>query len=91
MMLCYIYRSSKKENSYLYLGAENDFSQIPEVLSKVFGQPIFVMKVLLDGKRQFVAGSALEIEEKIKQDGFFLQMLKEDDFYVNEVEKSQLN
>ncbi len=82
MMWCYIYRSTNKENSYLYIGKENDFSTVPEVLMKAFGQPIFVMKVLLDGKRQFVAGSAQHIEDKIQQDGFFLQMLKDNDFVV---------
>ncbi len=61
---------------------ENDFSMIPEKIMSIFGSPVFVMKVLLDGKRKFVVGSANEIEEKIKVDGFFLQMLKEDDFKV---------
>lgn len=82
MKWCYIYRSLKKENSYLYIDNENDFSKIPEVLMKAFGQPVFIMKVLLDGKRKFVVGSSQEIEEKITQDGFFFQMLKDDYFYV---------
>lgn len=84
MMWCYIYRSTKKENSYLYIDKENDFSKVPEVLMKAFGQPIFAMRVLLDGKRQFVVGSSQEIEDKIKRDGFFLQMLKEDDFFIHD-------
>ncbi|GAA5104791.1 YcgL domain-containing protein [Orbus sasakiae] len=83
MIWCYIYRSPKKENSYLYIDTENDFSKVPDVLMNVFGEPILVMKVLLDGKRQFVVGSSQDIEDKIKQDGFFVQMLKDDDFYVN--------
>lgn len=83
MMWCYIYRSPKKENSYLYIDTENDFSKVPDVLMNVFGEPVLVMKVLLDGKRQFVVGSSQDIEDKIKQDGFFVQMLKDDDFYVN--------
>lgn len=83
MMWCYIYRSPKKENSYLYIDTENDFSKVPDVLMNVFGEPILVMKVLLDGKRQFVVGSSQDIEDKIKQDGFFVQMLKDNDFYVN--------
>ena len=82
MMWCYIYRSTKKENCYLYMEQENDFSHIPEKIMRIFGTPVFVMKVLLDGKRRFVVGTAQEIEEKIKADGFFLQMLKEDDFKV---------
>jgi len=82
-MLCYIYRSSKKENSYLYIAKENDFSKVPDILMTAFGQPIFAMKVLLDDKRKFVVGTSQEIENKINSDGFFLQMLKEDDFYIN--------
>lgn len=82
MMWCYIYRSPKRENSYLYVEKEQDFSLVPDVLKRAFGQPILVMKVLLDNKRKFVGGTAQEIEDKIKQDGFFLQMLKEDDFAV---------
>ncbi|MWN05560.1 hypothetical protein GA0061081_11133 [Gilliamella bombicola] len=82
MMWCYIYRSTKKENCYLYMDKENDFSAIPEKIMSLFGTPVFTMKVLLDGKRRFVVGSSDEIEEKIKTDGFFLQMLKEDDFKV---------
>ncbi|MCO6554297.1 MAG: YcgL domain-containing protein [Gilliamella sp.] len=82
MMWCYIYRSTKKENCYLYMEHENDFSTIPKKVMSIFGSPVFVMKVLLDGKRKFVVGTATEIEEKIKTDGFFLQMLKEDDFKV---------
>ncbi|MCX8729778.1 YcgL domain-containing protein [Gilliamella sp. B2969] len=82
MMWCYIYRSPKKENCYLYLEKENDFSTIPGKVMSIFGSPVLVMKVLLDGKRRFVVGTSDEIEEKIKADGFFLQMLKEDDFKV---------
>ncbi|MCX8650695.1 YcgL domain-containing protein [Gilliamella sp. B2776] len=82
MMWCYIYRSTKKENCYLYMENEKDFSAIPEKIMSIFGSPVFVMKVLLDGKRQFVVGTAQEIEERIKTEGFFLQMLKEDDFKV---------
>ncbi|MCX8600910.1 MULTISPECIES: YcgL domain-containing protein [unclassified Gilliamella] len=82
MMWCYIYRSDKKENCYLYMENENDFSAIPENVMSIFGKPVFVMKVLLDGKRRFVVGTSDEIEEKIKVDGFFLQMLHEDDFKV---------
>ncbi|WP_081295236.1 MULTISPECIES: YcgL domain-containing protein [unclassified Gilliamella] len=82
MMWCYIYRSSKKENCYLYIEKENNFSTIPDKILSIFGKPVFVMKVLLDGKRRFVVGTSDEIEKKIKMDGFFLQMLKEDDFKV---------
>lgn len=85
-MWCYIYRSSKKENCYLYLDKdiekEDGLAAVPKNIQAIFGKPIFVMKILLDPKRHFAACSAQEIEDRIKQDGFFLQMLKDDDFKV---------
>ncbi|MDF7667533.1 YcgL domain-containing protein [Orbaceae bacterium ESL0727] len=81
-MWCYIYRSSKKENCYLYIDKENDFSAIPENIRSMFGKPIFVMKILLDTRRHFAACPADEIEARIKKDGFFLQMLNDTDFQV---------
>lgn len=82
MLWSSIYRSTKKENCYLYIEHEGDFSKVPESILSIFGMPVFAMKVLIDSKRRFVAASAEEIENRIKKDGFFLQMLKDDDFKV---------
>lgn len=68
--------------SYLYIAAENDFSKVPEPLQKLFGQPIFVMKLLIDDNRKLAASTPQEIRAKIAEEGYFLQMLREDDFKI---------
>ena len=80
MMWCHVYRGTKKENCYLYTEMEGDFSSIPTTILSIFGTPVYVMKVLLDGKRRLAVGTSAELEEKIRKDGFFLQMLHEYDF-----------
>ncbi|KFE07024.1 ycgL domain protein [Vibrio cholerae] len=47
-MLCSIYKSPKKEGTYLYIPKRDDFSQVPDTLKQMFGKPIFVMLVNLE-------------------------------------------
>lgn len=36
-MICTIYRSSKRDQTYLYVEKRDDFSSVPEELMKSFG------------------------------------------------------
>lgn len=81
-MWCFIYRSPKKPDNYLYINKNNDFSSVPEALMKVFGKPIFVMKLWLNNERKMMADSPLEIRTKIIENGYFLQMLNDNDFRI---------
>lgn len=42
-MFCVIYRSSKRDQTYLYVEKKDDFSRVPEELMKGFGQPQLAM------------------------------------------------
>lgn len=42
-MFCVIYRSSKRDQTYLYVEKKDDFSRVPEELMKGFGQPKLAM------------------------------------------------
>jgi uncharacterized protein YcgL (UPF0745 family) len=46
-MLCAIYRSNKRDQTYLYVEKKDDFTQVPEELMKSFGKPVFSMMVNL--------------------------------------------
>ncbi|QIQ21762.1 YcgL domain-containing protein [Zophobihabitans entericus] len=81
-MWCFIYRSTKKMGSYLYIEKENDFSPVPEELMKLFGKPVFAMKLYLDDARKLAAATPQEIKQKMAEQGYFLQMLREDDFKI---------
>ncbi|MEG7407258.1 YcgL domain-containing protein, partial [Serratia marcescens] len=46
-MLCVIYRSTKRDQTYLYVEKKDDFSRVPEALMKSFGVPQFAMMLSL--------------------------------------------
>ncbi len=73
-MLCAIYKSSKKQETYLYVPGRDDFSKVPEALLKTFGSPIFMMIMPLKKDRKLgqVHIDKLRCELKIK--GFYLQL-----------------
>lgn len=72
-MLCSIYKSSKKEGTYLYIPKKDDFFQVPDNLMKMFGKPIFVMVIKLDG-RKLARVSKEKVTESLENEGFFLQL-----------------
>jgi uncharacterized protein YcgL (UPF0745 family) len=51
-MLCHIYRSNLKFDTYLYLIDKDDFSVIPQELLRVFGPPEFSFSFDLTGERK---------------------------------------
>ena len=62
-MFCVIYRSSKRDQTYLYVEKKDDFSRVPEELMKGFGQPQLAMILPLDGRKKLVNADI----EKVKQ------------------------
>ncbi|WP_047046799.1 YcgL domain-containing protein [Vibrio mexicanus] len=72
-MLCSIYKSLKKEGTYLYVPKKDDFSQVPDALMQTFGKPVFVMVIKLEG-RQLAQVNVEKVKASLKEDGFFLQV-----------------
>ncbi|WP_199608948.1 YcgL domain-containing protein [Flocculibacter collagenilyticus] len=73
-MLCAIYKSSVKEETYLYLPKKDDFSSVPEALLDTFGKPIFVIMLNL-AKRETLAQADLpKVKQKLIDDGYYLQI-----------------
>ncbi|CAM3192448.1 YcgL domain-containing protein [Vibrio neptunius] len=72
-MLCAIYKSSKKEGAYLYIPKKDDFSQVPDTLMQMFGKPIMVMVVKLEG-RTLAQVDVDKVKQSLIDDGFFLQL-----------------
>ncbi|ABR74749.1 hypothetical protein CBG46_09180 [Actinobacillus succinogenes] len=86
-MLCAIYKSKKKDGMYLYIEKRDDFSVLPDSLREAFGIPVFVMLFNLVGKKTLINTDNREVMEQIKQNGFYLQMPKKDDWLFT-IEKS---
>lgn len=73
-MLCAIYSSSKRDQTYLYVEKKDDFSRIPEVLMKSFGTPQFAMMLSLDTRKKLASADIEKVKEALKQEGFYLQL-----------------
>ena len=69
-MLCAIYKSAKKEQTYLFVKTRDDFSSVPEPLMVTFGTPTLVTLINLATKEKLAFADLekvkafIEAEEK---------------------------
>ena len=82
-MLCHIYRSNRKIDTYLYLLDKDDFSVIPEDLLRVFGPPEFSFSFDLTEGRELAKEDAGEVLENLEAQGYHLQL--QDDILVEQM------
>jgi uncharacterized protein len=71
---CWIYRSPRKDEMYLYLSAEDDFACVPEALLQRFGTPVMVMQLALTPQRGLAREDVVKVMENLRSQGFHLQM-----------------
>jgi hypothetical protein len=73
-MLCFIYKSLKKEHLYLYVDTKDDFSKVPEALFSSFGKMEFVMDLELTPERKLAQEDAVKVIDSLMTKGFFVQL-----------------
>lgn len=85
-MHCSIYKSSKKDEMYLYLArpeateneaeaeALNPLDVLPEAMRTAFGRATFVMHLELSENRKLARVNVLHVMDSIQNKGFFLQV-----------------
>jgi uncharacterized protein YcgL (UPF0745 family) len=71
---CFIYKSNKKAELYLYLDKQDDFSSVPEAILKSIGHPEYVMQLEITPERKLARENAADVLKGIEENGFFLQM-----------------
>ncbi|MET0070883.1 MAG: YcgL domain-containing protein [Candidatus Thiodiazotropha sp.] len=71
---CWIYRSPRKDEMYLYIAREDDFSAVPEPLLVKFGKPERVMEILLTEQRKLAREDVSRVLANLRSQGFHLQM-----------------
>ncbi|AGE18563.1 MULTISPECIES: YcgL domain-containing protein [Serratia] len=72
-MLCVIYRSPKRDQTYLYVEKKDDFSRVPEELMKSFGVPQFAMMLSLDERKKLASADIEKVKQALKDEGYYLQ------------------
>ncbi|WP_133408599.1 YcgL domain-containing protein [Parashewanella tropica] len=73
-MICAVYKSSVKPETYLYVPKNGDFSQVPEPLLKMFGTPIFVMALPFVKVEKLALADIDTVKNDIEEKGFYLQL-----------------
>jgi uncharacterized protein YcgL (UPF0745 family) len=73
-MLCQIYRSAKKAETYLYTRFEEKLEEVPEELMTTFGRAEEVMTLELDTDRKLARAEAKDVLQSIEEKGYYLQL-----------------
>jgi len=73
-MLCVIYKSLKKEQTYLFVKTRDDFSSVPEALMQTFGTPTLVTIINLATKDKLGMADIEKVRTNLTQQGYYLQL-----------------
>ncbi|KAA8729870.1 MAG: YcgL domain-containing protein [Ewingella americana] len=73
-MLCAIYRSTKRDQTYLYVEKKDDFSRVPEELLQGFGQPQFSMSINLAQREKLATADIEKVKQSLLEQGYYLQV-----------------
>jgi len=71
---CYIYKSPRKPETYLFVLQENDFSAVPKPLLEALGEVQKVIEIDLTPERKLARGNARLIMNDLNETGFHLQL-----------------
>jgi hypothetical protein len=74
-MKTYIYKSTKKEELYLYITKKDDFSNVPQPLYNSMGkEPVFVMELELSESKPLAREDVSVVIKNLASQGFHVQM-----------------
>jgi uncharacterized protein YcgL (UPF0745 family) len=69
-----VYRSTRKQEMYLYVDARADLEGVPEALLAQFGRPVEALSLMLSDDRTLARADASRVLDSIESDGYYLQM-----------------
>ncbi|MFW3616240.1 YcgL domain-containing protein [Billgrantia antri] len=81
-LLCEIYKSSRKEEMYLYVDKRRGLAEVPEALIERFGKPVSAMTLILTPEKNLARAKASDVMAAIRDKGFYLQMPPVKDEYL---------
>ncbi|HEX6591477.1 MAG TPA: YcgL domain-containing protein [Moraxellaceae bacterium] len=82
LLLLAVYKSSKKDEMYLYVPKADGLSRVPPALLQIFGTPIHVMDMPHKPGRELARVSSEKLRAEIEEKGFYLQMPPQKEDYL---------
>lgn len=73
-MFCAIYRSPRRDQTYLYVEKKDDFGRVPPELLNGFGQPQLAMILPLDGSKRLANADLAKVKSALQEQGYYLQV-----------------
>jgi uncharacterized protein YcgL (UPF0745 family) len=73
-MPCWVFRSSLRDELYLYLARQDGFQDLPEALREHFGTPQLVMTLQLHAGRRLAREDPLKVMASLREQGYHLQL-----------------
>ncbi|WP_333608722.1 YcgL domain-containing protein [Arsukibacterium sp.] len=73
-MICAVYRSSRKEGAYLFVGSRDDFSAVPAALLDSFGPPQLVTLINLARREHLAQADIHKVRAALLSPGFYFQL-----------------
>ncbi len=71
---CWIYKSPRQSEMYLYLASEDGFDTVPSELLALFGTPKLVIEISLHAGRKLAREDPRRVMGNLREHGFHLQM-----------------
>lgn len=79
-MQCFVYKSCRRAETYLYVPKKGEFSSVPKALMKLFGAPEFALEFNLTPERKLAVANAEDVIDNLSSQGFYLQMPTENEY-----------
>ncbi|MDQ3287000.1 MAG: YcgL domain-containing protein [Pseudomonadota bacterium] len=73
-MQAYVYKSSRKQDTYVYLAARDDFARVPQAILLTLGTLQFVLEVELTPERKLARADPAVVRGNLALRGFHLQI-----------------
>lgn len=73
-MLCAVYKSIRKPQTYIFVAKRDDFSQVPTPLLEQFGPPQLVSVLNITETTKMAMAKAPKVIKEVMSSGFYLQL-----------------
>lgn len=72
-MRCYVYRATRRADTYVYLPEKDDFSNLPEGVTRALGNLEFALEFELNPERSLAREDPRKVLANLHEQGFHLQ------------------
>jgi uncharacterized protein YcgL (UPF0745 family) len=88
--ICSIYRSSKRNEMYLYVLKADELKRVPHELMVAFGKALHAFDLVLSPERALAREDIHKVLDNLEKQGYHLQMPPAEDEYIEHLPEELL-